>query len=340
MPRSFIVAIATIYLYFVTAALGLGIPGGSAKNASHISIRAEEDRSEGIDCSGSCTHHRGIPEGLFHTFELMAQYSAAAYCVDNNNSPNTTITCSANNCPLVEAAGARSTAEFADIKTADDTGFFAIDETNRIIVLSFRGSRSRANWQHNWHIKKVQTDLCPRCKVHAGFWEAWVEIRDQIKAQVPQLIKTYPHFRFAITGHSLGGALAILAAGDLRKVNEDLLGRTELYSFGSPRVGGKHAVEFLSMQSRQSYRITNRKDVIPRLPPFFLGYLNTSPEYYIRHHSRNPSPDDFEVIDSYAHGGNSDTGSFIRGWKKHHSYFMKDIAKCSHEVKDRSGHKR
>lgn len=336
-PLPFLLVIATICLYFATAIRGLGIPAGVAKNASQFSIRAKEfDEFQISQCLRSCGIMRGISEDLFHTFELMAQYAAAAYCTGNNNSSGTLVTCPAKTCPLVEEARARTVSEFENMKGADDTGFVAVDDAARLIVLSFRGSRSAANLYADMRMDLSDTDLCRACKVHKGFWNAWVGIRDDITALALRMTENYPDFRFAITGHSLGGALATLAAGALRDVNDDLRERIELYSFGSPRVGDMATVHYLTTQSSRSYRVTNRLDVIPRLPPFLFGYFNTAPEYFITHHSRNPKPDDFEVIESYRHGGNSDTGDFFRGWKKHHAYFMKDIAKCSNKEKDPS----
>jgi hypothetical protein len=49
---------------------------------------------------------------MINNFELYSQYSAAAYCVDNNDSPSTQIKCSQGNCPLVEAANATGVLEF------------------------------------------------------------------------------------------------------------------------------------------------------------------------------------------------------------------------------------
>jgi len=43
---------------------------------------------------------------------LYEQYAAAAYCPGNNNSPNTKVTCSTGNCPLVQAANTNTVSEF------------------------------------------------------------------------------------------------------------------------------------------------------------------------------------------------------------------------------------
>ena len=335
MTRSLfsLVAVATTCLYLATAILALGIPADLAKNTSQVTVRAEV---KGTNFRLLTRGVRGISEELLHTFRLMAHYSAAAYCPGNNNSPDTSITCWTGNCPLVELAGARSVAEFENTKIADDTGFIAVDETNRLIVLSFRGTHSFANRDLDIDFILTDTDLCAGCFVHRGFWTAWLEVRDTITPQIIHVIKNYRDFRFAITGHSLGGVLATLAAGALRDVNDDLRERTELYSFGSPRVGNKAVADYLTLQSDRSYRITNHKDPVPRLPPWPFGYHHTQPEYYIHHHSKNPSPKEFEIIEGHDDGGNAGKGDFIFGWRKHGAYFMKDISACTRDNDDPS----
>lgn len=319
------VAIATTCLFFTTAILALGIPAGLAQNALQITKQAEvKETNLGPRADGVT----GISDELFHTFQLMAQYSAAAYCEGNNNSSDTLITCSKGNCPLVEAAGARSAVEFENIMTTDDTGFLAVDETNRLIVLSFRGTHSVQNWDTDLSTTVTDTDLCAGCGVHEGFWRAWLDIRDSITPQFLHVIKDHPDFRLAITGHSLGGVVATLAAAALRDVNDDLRKRIELYSFGAPHVGNQVVADYLTMQSDRSYRITNRADAIPRLPPQLFGYQHTYPEYFISHHSKNPSPQDFRIFLKGDHGGNADTGNFLSGWSEHGAYLMKNISAC------------
>ena len=327
MTRSLfsLVAIATAYLYFATAILALGIPAGLARNASQTTIQAEVAGSS-LDLRARAV--TGISEELFHTFQLMAQYSAAAYCKENTNGSDTLIVCWKKNCPLVEESGARSVIEFENTPINDDTGFLAVDETNRLILLTFRGTHSLQSLGTDLDYGFADTDLCEGCLVHKGFWHAWLEMKDRITTQVLETIKAHPDFRFVVTGHSLGGAIATLAAGALRNLNDDLRERTELYSFGAPRLGNLKLADFLTMQSTRTHRITNRADWIPRLPHHSMGYHHTYPEYFISHHSDNPSPQDISMYVRRDHKGNAYTANFFTGWSKHDSYFMKHIAAC------------
>ena len=229
---------------------------------------------------------------------------------------------------MVEAAAARGFYEFENTIGTDDTGFLAVDDTNKVIVLAFRGSVSSENWHQDLKMLKVHhLDLCDKCHIHKGFWESWVQIRDEIKERVQQLVAAYPEYRFVITGHSLGGAVATLAAGDIRKVSDDLAKRTELFTFGSPRVGNKAAAKFLSKQSSLSYRITSIDDPVPRLPAITFNYRHTSPEYWIFANPENPGSRNILVLNGYYNiCGNSGTTGL--NFERHGQYFSKSLAEC------------
>ena len=170
--------------------------------------------------------------------------------------------------------------------------------------------------------------------VHTGFWNAWTEIRERAKARVLEVVETHPNYGFVITGHSLGGAIAVLAAGEFRKISDDFAARTELYTFGSPRVGNKHTAAFLTDQSVLSFRITSMSDPVPREPGHILGYQHTSPEFWIHAHPESPGPHDIRVVTGfYNKHGNS--GKHGLKFSRHGEYFG-PISKCRPEVDNSS----
>ena len=67
-------------------------------------------------------------------------------------------------------------------------------------------------------------------------------LREDFLTLMTSLVWEYEGWDFYITGHSLGGAFATLAALDVvhdaRYGFEHLKGKLHLYTFGSPRVGG------------------------------------------------------------------------------------------------------
>ncbi len=88
-------------------------------------------------------------------------------------------------------------------------------------------------------------------KVHAGFKEALDKVWDKLA----RLLSGPGPVWF--TGHSLGAALATLAA--------DRHGRGQgLYTFGSPRVGNR---EFRERFDTPAYRFVNNNDAVTELPP-------------------------------------------------------------------------
>lgn len=235
----------------------------------------------------------------------------------------------------MEAAGAHGALEFQNNLLADDTGFIAVDDTNRIIVLAFRGTKSLSNWRIDMKVRRVKTDYCEDCRAHHGFYIGWKLIEADVVLKVAEQVKKNPDYRLVVTGHSLGAALATLAAGHFRK-NEELREKTELFTFGSPRVGNKELAKFLTAQSDLSYRVTCMADPVVRIPPHWVGYYHMSPEYWMRDHGMDPSINDFMVLTGL-HNKHGSSGENALNLKQHDEYFG-DISSCSKGfMKDPSG---
>lgn len=88
--------------------------------------------------------------------------------------------------------------------------------------------------------------------VHAGFSEAIDSIWETLSARVAS--SPPPHI---YTGHSMGGALAVLAAARRRPHS--------VYSFGAPRPGDQKFGSYVN--AIPIHRIVNGRDVVPQLPP-------------------------------------------------------------------------
>ncbi|GFR44840.1 hypothetical protein Agub_g6182, partial [Astrephomene gubernaculifera] len=84
-----------------------------------------------------------------------------------------------------------------------------------------------------------------------------------------------PVWRVLVTGHSLGGALATLAAYELAERRTPARSRQSisLYTFGAPRVGNRaFAAEFDGLVP-DAWRVTNSNDIIPSVPRL-MGYCH------------------------------------------------------------------
>lgn len=220
---------------------------------------------------------RDVPADVLSQLNLWQQYSAAAYCVVNNDSPGDKVSCAAGNCPLVEAATTVTSIEFQNSLITDVTGFVAIDSTNQKIVVSFRGSSSVRNWLANIDFIDIPTDICPGCTVHQGFWRSWSEARPRILTAIEEAVAQYPGYGIVATGHSLGGALATLCAASLRNSGYAVA----LYTYGAPQVGKQTTADYISSQPGGNYRVTHTDDIVPKLPGIAFGYRHIGPEYFI-----------------------------------------------------------
>ena len=61
------------------------------------------------------------------------------------------------------------------------------------------------------------TDFCDRCSAHNGFLSSYKEARRDVMDAVKTANALKPQYSIVVVGHSLGGAIATLAAVDLRK---------------------------------------------------------------------------------------------------------------------------
>ena len=161
--------------------------------------------------------------------------------------------------------GFQLTARFEN-KGTDTQGVFGEAQGNALVV-GFRGSEETGLWDWITDLKFVQ-QVYPygekkdsQVKVHYGFITAYQSVRDAVLAQVKQS----PHQRVICTGHSLGGALATLAALDIQYNFPDK--QVSCYTFGSPKVGNDYFVKSYNKRVPNTYRFVNSADKVPDLPP-------------------------------------------------------------------------
>ena len=123
-------------------------------------------------------------------------------------------------------------------------------------VIVFRGTAGRlSNWRFN-------LDMAASCwpaggRVHRGFGHLIMQIWEAV-AQAIDPIRQPLYY----TGHSLGGALANLAAS--------LRPPKAAYTFGAPRVGNHDFARTLS--EIDIFNVVNPHDVVTQLPPESPGF--------------------------------------------------------------------
>ncbi|UNI15147.1 Feruloyl esterase [Purpureocillium takamizusanense] len=152
---------------------------------------------------------------------------------------------------------------------------------------------------------------CDNCTVHMGFLDSWRNARRVVLPELQRLRAEYPTYSVQLVGHSLGGAVACLAALELKvSLGFD---RVTVTTFGEPRVGNYQLARFVDnvfgldgggddddddngrLEARSYRRVTHANDPVPLLPLEEWGYRPHGGEVYISKPSLSPSEDDIRI---------------------------------------------
>lgn len=166
--------------------------------------------------------------------------------------------------------------KFEFLSRRDTEGYIAANET--MIIVAFRGTEPT-------HLRDLLADAQfhkvqgPLGQVHRGFLHAFELVKDDmVNAILRFRDKTRPQSLWC-TGHSLGGALAVVAAASLSVGGHKVNG---LYTFGQPRVGDEtFANECVRRLTGQHYRFVNNNDTVTRVPPREFAYAHAGEVRYI-----------------------------------------------------------
>ncbi|KAL8874486.1 MAG: hypothetical protein Q9174_000179 [Haloplaca sp. 1 TL-2023] len=138
--------------------------------------------------------------------------------------------------------------------------------------------RSRRSW---WQLSsrsvKPQRAECDNCKVHLGFMTSWRHTRLELISQLEELTTSYPGYKLTLVGHSLGGAVAALAALEFSAKGWS----PQITTFGEPKIGNQALMKYMDKafhsrgqtdMAQQYRRVTHVDDPVPLLPLGEWGY--------------------------------------------------------------------
>ena len=175
-------------------------------------------------------------------------------------------------------------------KSKNDAEAIALVDEQKIII-AFRGTESK--WQEwiDTNGNFSQTEITEG-KVHEGFyqifsaiWDDYETVQGQKKEGIKNFVKRLNDQstkQVYLTGHSLGGAMAILTTSALLKESISVSG---VYTYGQPRVGNKKFANYLDEKlPHKIYRLVNNNDIVPRIPN--VGYEHAVQEMYFDHRGR------------------------------------------------------
>lgn len=312
-----------------------------------------------------------VSHGFFSDIERLARLVDITYCVGTSGVYQP-FSC-ASRCkdfPNLHLASTWNTGPLL----SDSCGFVAVDHGSAdgreapSIVVAFRGTYSLANTVVDLstvpqeyvpypdpgdggrkHRSGNGTEQqCMNCTVHMGFLESWRQARKLVLPVLKNARSRHPSYPVRLVGHSLGGAVACLAALEL-KVGfgwDDLTVTT----FGEPQAGnaafaslvdrafGLEALDGYDpdLEGRAYRRVTHAGDPVPLLPLREWGYRPHAGEVFIAREQLSPGVEDLRLCrgdeDEGCIAGGEDEGllggipSRLRLWQllfAHRDYFWR-----------------
>lgn len=148
----------------------------------------------------------------------------------------------------------------------------------RDVVIALRGTATGLEWLENLRATLTHADSDSEPMVERGFLSLYTSsvgkrpsLQKQVREQIRRILEKYGDepLSLTITGHSLGAALATLAAYDIKKTftNSPLV---TVISFAGPRVGNWSFRCQLEKQGTKVLRIVNSDDLITKVPGFVI----------------------------------------------------------------------
>ena len=170
----------------------------------------------------------------------------------------------------------------AKLISVDNTQVY-VAQNDQAVVVAFRGSEAPTTLDglKDWLLTNANNYLIlPEgqsgtefaaagvgARFHRGFLDALAMVWEPLFAAVDQAFKTKERPLW-ITGHSLGGAIALMAAW---RFHRNFLAVHEIITFGAPMIGNDAASKAFEQEfSGRIYRYVDLEDVVPHLPSVSL----------------------------------------------------------------------
>lgn len=144
------------------------------------------------------------------------------------------------------------------IALLDGKAWLFANKSSDTLYIVFRGSDSISDLLHN--INFVPTDFKKYGKIHGGYYHYYKAVQKPIHQYVAKNSNKIKHV--VTTGHSLGGASAVLASMDLCTTDKQMT----CITFGTPPMADTKFLESQMMLVPNTYRVVNAEDWAPKLP--------------------------------------------------------------------------
>ncbi len=159
-------------------------------------------------------------------------------------------------------------------KDTDIFGLMGRNPATRTAFVSFRGSSDLADWLADFDaVPTAYLPLAGFGQVATGFQVVYETVRDSIATNLAAACAGCDNI--LITGHSLGAAVAVLAAPDVFRNMPPNVIEPRLITFAGPRVGLPSFVSAFNALIESCFRVVNHLDIVPLVPrPPFGAYAH------------------------------------------------------------------
>lgn len=141
-------------------------------------------------------------------------------------------------------------------------GLVAWNDATKTALVAFRGTQTIWDWINDLDAVAVDYAAVPGSgHVHMGFQLVHEHVRQSVARLLATGCKGVQ--RILVTGHSLGGAVAILSGFLLAKTVGVV---PELYTLAGPRAGAPDFSGYFNPLVPVCYRVVNFMDVVPQVP--------------------------------------------------------------------------
>ncbi len=145
-------------------------------------------------------------------------------------------------------------------------------------VIAFRGTASAEDFLTDGEC--FRREIGDGISAHAGFYDAIVSISHKLIDWARDARRNeFGQKRFVLTGHSLGGALAMLGAKILSGAGFEVVA---VYTFGQPRVwNAAGAAAYEEKLGDRTFRFVNEGDPVPMVPGRLSGNVHAGIECFL-----------------------------------------------------------
>jgi triacylglycerol lipase len=167
----------------------------------------------------------------------------------------------------------------------DAQAFGATSLDGSMTIVAFRGTQPDSPPDLLTDMRFLPVSWDGPGKVHEGFLRAY----ESLSPSIEEWLGSEPPRRLAVTGHSLGAAMAALMA--VRSRDPEV----ELVTFGCPLVGNAEFCAALDRRAKVA-RYVDCSDIVTTVPYTWLGYAQGAKARYIdRHGLVRTSPSESEI---------------------------------------------